>query len=131
MITDPAAEKLDGALIDAFRAAMDDDLGTPTALAAIFDGVRAANAVLDAGELIAARAFVATVVSLAAALGLHIEDPRRAEQGDDDEIDRLVAARETARTSKHFAAADRIRVDLTARGIVIEDTASGPIWRRP
>jgi cysteinyl-tRNA synthetase len=48
----------------------------------------------------------------------------------DAEIDALVAQRQAARAAKDFAAADRIRAELTERGIILEDTASGPVWRR-
>ena len=48
----------------------------------------------------------------------------------DPEIDALVSARTEARASKDFAEADRIRDELTARGIVVEDTPNGPVWHR-
>ena len=48
----------------------------------------------------------------------------------DAEIDALVAAREAARAAKDWAEADRIRDELAARGIVVEDTPRGPEWRR-
>ena len=51
--------------------------------------------------------------------------------GDDQaEIDLLVAARQAARATKDFAEADRLRTELAALGIVVEDTPSGPVWRR-
>jgi cysteinyl-tRNA synthetase len=54
-----------------------------------------------------------------------------ASSGDDDaEIDDLVTARTNAREAKDFAEADRLRAELTARGIVVEDTPTGPIWHR-
>jgi cysteinyl-tRNA synthetase len=49
---------------------------------------------------------------------------------DSDEIAALVAARQAARADRNFAEADRLRDVLTARGIVVEDTAAGPVWRR-
>ena len=120
----------DADLVGAFRAAMDDDLGTPSALAAVFDGARAANAAIDRGDLTAGTILATTVVSLANVLGLTIEAPQSAPQPGDEEIDALVAARESARKNHDFAEADRIRGELTARGISIEDTANGPAWRR-
>ncbi|MEM7140724.1 MAG: cysteine--tRNA ligase [Actinomycetota bacterium] len=118
---------LDADAVAAFRAAMDDDMGTPEAVATIFETVRRANAALDAGD--DATTLVATVVDLAGALGVTIGDAGTG--GDDDaEIDALVAARTEARASKDFAEADRIRDELTVRGIVVEDTPNGPVWHR-
>jgi cysteinyl-tRNA synthetase len=120
--------ELDTAAVEAFRAAMNDDLGTPEAVATIFETVRRANAALDdSGDL--APGLVATVFDLAGALGIRVGDSSAA--GDDDaELDRLVAARTAAREAKDFAEADRLRDELTARGIVVEDTPTGPIWYR-
>jgi cysteinyl-tRNA synthetase len=123
---DPAAP-LDAEAVDAFVAAVDDDLATPSGVAVVFDTVRRANTAIAAGDHEAARSLVATVHALAAALGLEL----RGGAGESDgEIDDLVAARQQARADRDFAAADRIRDDLAARGIVIEDTPSGPVWRR-
>ncbi|GJM38206.1 MAG: cysteine--tRNA ligase [Acidimicrobiales bacterium] len=123
--TDGAA--LDADAVTAFRTAMDDDMGTPEAVATVFETVRRANAALDAGE--DAAGLVATVVDLAGALGIRVGDAGAG--GDDDaEIDALVAARTDARSAKDFAEADRLRDELTARGIVVEDTPTGPIWHR-
>jgi len=60
------------------------------------------------------------------ALGLTLEAGVEA----DDEIDALVAARNAARAAKDFAEADRIRDELAARGITIEDTPTGTVWHR-
>jgi cysteinyl-tRNA synthetase len=48
----------------------------------------------------------------------------------DAEIDALVAARQAARAARNFAEADRLRDEIAALGIVIEDTPAGPTWRR-
>jgi cysteinyl-tRNA synthetase len=50
--------------------------------------------------------------------------------GDDAEIDALVAARTQAKADKNWAEADRIRGELTARGIEVTDTPDGPVWKR-
>ena len=127
-----AGVALDGAERDAdavaaFIEAMDDDLGTPEGVATMFETIRRANAALDAGDDSAA-ALVATAVDLAGAMGLTVGDDAAGE--DDAEIDALVAARTQARADKDFGEADRIRDELTARGIVVEDTPNGPVWHR-
>ena len=67
----------DPEVLDAFRAAMDDDLDTPKAMALLFDTVRRANKLLDAGDLDAARPLVAAVFEIAAAVGLELGSRRR------------------------------------------------------
>jgi cysteinyl-tRNA synthetase len=108
---------------------MDDDFGTPAAVAAIFDAVKRANVAIDAGEVAAAAPLVAAVRELSEVLGLEVG--AAAEAGDDDaEIDALVAARTAARADRDFAEADRVRDELAARGVTLEDTADGTIWHR-
>jgi len=89
--------------------------------------VRDANAALDDGLPQTAATYFATVLELAGALGLelHADAPEV-----DARIDALVEAREAARRAKDWAEADRIRDELTALGIVVEDTPNGPKWRR-
>ena len=121
---------------EAFATAMDDDLGTPAAVAVIHDHVREGNKLLaeggDASEI--ARA----VRAMLAVLGLDPADPAWATTGGADEeklrgaIDVLIAAmledRATARADKDWARADAIRDRIKAAGIEIEDTPSGPKW---
>jgi cysteinyl-tRNA synthetase len=110
-----------------FIDAMDDDFDTPAAVAFIFELVRDANTALDVQRPEAAAVLTATVRELWTALGLGIHD-------DDEELDgeiaALVAQRDDARERKDWAEADRLREELRARGIVLEDTADGTIWRR-
>ena len=114
------------AALDAFVVTMDDDLGTPDALAVVFDAISAGNSAIDAGDHAGAATAAATVAELLGVLGLTLPDAPEA----DDEIDALLARRQEARAARDFATADAIRDELTARGIEIEDTPTGPIWRR-
>jgi len=118
----------DTASVEAFSAAMDEDFGTPAALAVVFDAISTANSAIDAGDLFTAGTFAATAFELAGALGVMVKIPER---GDDaDEIDSLVLQREEARASRDFAGADRIRDELAQRGVVLEDGPSGTQWHR-
>ena len=129
-----AGVSLDGPDRDAdvvadFRTVMDDDMGTPEGVAIVFKTVRRANSAMDAGDP-DAPTLVATAVELARALGLTFDTGQSAAADDDAEIDTLVVARTDAREAGDFADADRIRDDLTSRGVVVEDTPTGPVWRR-
>jgi cysteinyl-tRNA synthetase len=110
-----------------FREAMDDDFDTPAAVAELFSLVVDTNAALDENLRETAATAYATVREIAGALGieLRVDAPEA-----DAEIDALVAARETARAQKDWAEADRIRDELAARAVVVEDTPRGPEWRR-
>ena len=119
-----------------FKAAMDDDFNTPEAVAVLFD---LANEVNRNKSPEAA----AQLKALAGVLGLLQRDPQEFLQGDVDiqligvpakgevgSIDALIEERSAAKQAKNFAEADRIRKELLAAGIVLEDSAAGTTWRR-
>jgi cysteinyl-tRNA synthetase len=110
----------------AFRAALEDDLNTSAALAAVHDFMTAANR-LAPGREDAERA-VAFMREVDATLGVLDDAPVA---GDDDaEIEALVAQRDEARSARDFARADALRDQLTERDIELLDTPQGTRWRR-
>ena len=119
----------DESIVEKFKTAMDDDLGTASALAVIFDAVREANRALDTEDIESASALVAAVRELLLVLGVELSTISD-NSSDGEEIDSLVAARTEAKLSKDFAEADRIRDELSSRGVVLEDGPSGTIWYR-
>jgi cysteinyl-tRNA synthetase len=110
------------------------DLNTAAALGVMFDLVRALNTAIDAGEVGATdrEAIRDTFARFDRVLGFL--SLRRAEDERPpvpvDEIERLIQARRAARLARNFAEADRIRAELDARGIVLEDTGSTTRWKR-
>jgi cysteinyl-tRNA synthetase len=128
----------DGVLCAEFIEAMDDDLGTPAAVAAIYDVVREGNKLLTAGDSPALRGNAASVLAMLDVLGLDPFDPHwsaghtRRDEKLTVAINALVAGlleqREAARTNKDFAAADAIRDQLKTAGFELEDTPQGPKW---
>jgi cysteinyl-tRNA synthetase len=111
-----------------FKAALDDDFGTPEAMAVLFDLATAANR----GDT----ALAAQLKALGGVLGLLQRDPQLFLQAapagglSNEEIDAKVGARVTAKKAKNFAESDRIRDELKAAGIVLEDGPQGTTWRR-
>jgi len=121
----------DDAAVAEFRTAMDDDFGTPEAMAVVFRLARETNLAIDDGDLERAASGVATVRELAGALGLELDDGTRGEtDAEDAEIDELVARRDRAREQRDFAEADRIRTELADRGVTLEDTPTRTVWHR-
>jgi cysteinyl-tRNA synthetase len=126
-------------LPETFATAMDDDLGTPAAVAAIYDAVREGNKLLADGDTPALREVASSVRAMLAVLGLDPFDAHwsaGASSGAEAKltavVDVLVGAlleqRSAARAAKDFATADAIRDRLKAAGIELEDTPRGPQW---
>jgi len=119
-----------------FEDAMDDDLNTADAITAIFELVRSANVNVKtaSGEKAPKKvveAFYNTLELLAGILGLFVTTEDSAEADPEaEEIEGLIAQRKEAKKNKDFALADKIRDDLLARGIVLEDTREGTKWKR-
>jgi cysteinyl-tRNA synthetase len=107
-----------------FKEAMDDDFGTPEAIAVLFDLATRINS----GE----RHLAAQLRALGGVLGLLQRDANQFLQGGkaEDWILERIAAREAARKRRDFAEADRIRKELLDKGIVLEDSSKGTTWRR-
>ena len=111
-----------------FIQAMDDDLNTPRALAAIFDLTREIFTQQTRGADISKGQ--ATLRELSGVLGLTLQEPETAGAIDDAEIEVLIEKRQQARAQRDYATADQIRDDLAEMGIEISDTPQGTAWRR-
>ena len=126
----------EGSVPAAFVTAMDDDLGTPGAVAVLYQAVRDGNTALAAGDKETAAARLAEVLGMLAVLGLDAADPIWQRGGDDARlvtvVDGLVGTlleqRAAARERRDFAAADALRDALNDLGITITDTPAGPRW---
>ncbi len=120
----------------AFVTAMDDDLGTPAALAAVHEVVREGNKSLTSGDATALRGTVGSVRAMLAVLGVDPYDPAWDLGVDDGRLTGVVDAlvqglleeRTQARADQDWARADAIRDRLKAAGVEIEDTPDGPKW---
>jgi cysteinyl-tRNA synthetase len=135
------SDRLASGLTERFDAAMQDDLNTPEAIAALFDVAGRAGREISArpeaaGEfasLAEAMEEVMTIFGfdLARELSAEVEGIRiRYSEDSGEQVLEKVAARETARREKDWAIADRLRDELYAEGWFVEDTSEGPILRR-
>jgi cysteinyl-tRNA synthetase len=114
-----------------FRAAMDEDFGTPEAVAVLFDLASEVNRSKDV-------ALAGLLRALGGTLGLLQIDPAAYLQGggaaagglDEATIQALIADRASAKAAKNFTEADRIRQDLLAQGVALKDGATGTTWER-
>jgi len=123
-------------LLDGFAAALADDLNASAALGAVFQFVKEINMAVEAGRIGRGdrqRAFDA-LARVDRVLGVldpaAWQEPAAAGGPGDEEIERKVRERQEARGRRDFAAADRLRDELQALGVVVEDTPQGPRWRR-
>jgi len=118
-----------------FYTAMDDDFNTAGALAVLSDLRHAINKAKSVDDLSGANLLAGELKKLADLLGILQASPEEwfagASDADDaSEIDAMVAARDAARDSKNWAEADRLRDELTAMGITLEDSEGKTRWRR-
>ena len=115
------------ALVEKYEAAMDDDLNTADAIAAIFEIVKLANTTVKDGSKAYAAKLLATIEELCEVLGIITE---KEEEILDSDIEALIEERQAARKAKNFARADEIRDLLLEKGIVLKDTREGVKWSR-
>jgi cysteinyl-tRNA synthetase len=128
---DPHLDDRAAAALQRFEDSLDDDLNTAEALAAVFEYVRDANTVMDAGDFKAGNA--AAAVDLLSRFDSVFDVLRPTAHDDaltDAAIDGLIAERNAARKARDFARADRIRAGLLEKGVILEDTKDGVRWKR-
>ena len=125
---DPGLEAAIAAARAAFEAALDDDLNVSAALAALFDFARDVNRRIDGRELSTADAdrIEEFLRRLDAVLGI-LPEP---DAGLEPELAALLAERAAARAARDWEGSDRLRDQLAAAGIAVEDTRDGQRWRR-
>jgi len=115
----------------AFDDALDDDLNTAEALAAVFEYIRDTNTAMDAGEFLSGNAigaleFLARFDSVFDVL----KPSARAGGISDAEVDALIVERTAAKKSRNFGRSDEIRTQLASQGVILEDTKEGVRWKR-
>ncbi|MGD0162859.1 MAG: cysteine--tRNA ligase [Candidatus Sulfotelmatobacter sp.] len=157
--SNPEMQSLATQTVDRMRSALDDDLNTAQAQAAIFEMVRSANSAIDAGGLkaddvppllTALEKFdeifavlkdddgpkMKQVFDWAPTEGrekdisAELQEAVQSGQLSDADIEKKIAEMQAARTARAFKASDARRADLTAAGIIIENTKDGVRWRR-
>jgi cysteinyl-tRNA synthetase len=127
-VTAVADDRLEG-----FDAALEDDLNLPAAIAELYRLAKVARQASSDDERAGAKS---ALLRAGAVLGLLQQSPETwfasgsAKHEDAAAIENLIAARQSARAARDYAAADRIRGELAALGITVEDRSDGPVWRR-
>lgn len=116
------------ALKNKFKAGMDDDFNTPEALSSIFELVNLTNKNIENKEF--AFAAVSTLKEMLGILGMNLEEKVVAGGISDADVEAQIQDREAARKAKDFALSDKIRKELEAHGIIVEDAKTGATWRR-
>lgn len=119
----------------AFLEALSDDLNTPAAAAVLFELAGGAERALNAGDTEAARARGGELLAAGQLIGLLQQDPDAWFEGGADEafkarVEALLGERMAARAAKDWAAADRIRDELTTLNVVVMDGPNGATWRK-
>jgi cysteinyl-tRNA synthetase len=112
-----------------FKEAMDDDFNTPEAISVLFDIVSELNRSGDVSLAYLLRGLAAELGLLAREPALFLQSREGLEMSS-EEIDAMIVARDEARSKKDFKEADRLRDELTAAGITLEDSAGKTTWRR-
>ena len=112
----------------AYRDALDDDFNLPQGIGLVFELIREANAALDA-DTVNDEARM-QLLALIDEIDTHLDVVRAEEPGLADEVERLIAERESARKARDFTRADQIRDELRRRGIALEDSKDGVRWHR-
>ncbi len=117
----------DDAVLDEFRALMDDDLNTPGVFRLLFDQIRDANIALDEGRDYDAATAWANIAQICDAVGL---EPITQDEGIPDDVAAIATARDQARAARDWPEADRLRARIEAQGFTVEDTPDGTVVRR-
>ena len=119
-----------------FTRALDDDFNTADAIAVIFELIRESNTISASAEVSKhfANATLKILRELTDVLGLLYDDDGNDNNTDsanlDEEVEKLIEARNVARSNKNWSEADKIRDELTAMGIILEDTPQGVKWKK-
>ena len=114
--------------LNGFEAALDDDLNISGAMGEVFDFIRDINRLRSEGYLSASEkdAAMTAMEKIDAVLGFSVKE----EKGIDSEIEALIEQRTEAKKNQDYALSDKIRDDLLAQGIILEDTPQGVKWKR-
>jgi cysteinyl-tRNA synthetase len=113
-----------------FIAAMDDDFGTPQAIAALYDLAREINRARNENAVAETLAPAqATLRELAGVLGLTLQEPKSKMMQAAPFIELLIAIRKELRAAKQFALADKVRDELAKLGVALEDGPQGTTWK--